>query len=277
MLEASIPGFRTGTVKDAIIGILANKFPLQPKEIYSKVKQNFNKQVTYQAVYKSLQELLQNSIIEKNNSGLYLLHNKWILELEKFSLFLKDAYHDNLLRDQKNKKSQLARIRFYSSPDDFYRILTNLVVKEKEMRLSAKTPAIILSKESKLTKYRKVYVNNLLHRIRDGSLKIKYLFATEPTKQKIIEEKDIGALERLREYENYPNLSLRHAPLHSVIASAIGSKDFLFGMASPFTKDLVGIIHLSSFNTKSICQIYDQIFSNALEPYEIIEDIKKQL
>jgi hypothetical protein len=71
-----------GTTKDIVIDILSEEFPLNINKIYSKVKQN-GAPVTYQAVRKSVNLLIDQGTLIKNNKE-YLLSEKWIKEHMNF-------------------------------------------------------------------------------------------------------------------------------------------------------------------------------------------------
>ena len=49
---------KESTIKDIIIEILSAEFPSTARKIFNIVRKNYRKQVSYQAVYKALHELL---------------------------------------------------------------------------------------------------------------------------------------------------------------------------------------------------------------------------
>jgi len=77
------------TVKEKIIQILSNEFPLSARKIYNKIK-NENS-VSYQAVHKALKELVDENIVEKSGRE-YLLNVEWIRNLKIFVYRLNKFY-----------------------------------------------------------------------------------------------------------------------------------------------------------------------------------------
>jgi hypothetical protein len=152
-----------------------------------------------------------------------------------------------------------------------------MCVENDFLRLSTKTPALLLTKEAKMTIWRKKYVKTLLDRIEKGKLKIKYLFSTQLTRSIILKERDFAALRRLEAFVKTSGIKMKHAPLHSVITMAISDKEYMIGFASPSHTNLVGILHVIPENTKDMCNIYDNIFSNAFEPIDFIREMENLL
>jgi len=76
--------------KSAIIRTLSEKWPLSAKQIHSAVSKDGGR-LTYQAIHKSLGELLEAGTVSKANSG-YSLSLDWIVELRKFSEKLEYEY-----------------------------------------------------------------------------------------------------------------------------------------------------------------------------------------
>ena len=82
------------TTKDAVISVLAEKWPLTAKEIYNRVKRESNTTVSYQAIHKLLNQLIEEKIIVKEGMG-YLLNKDWIKNLKNFSSSLEELYIRN--------------------------------------------------------------------------------------------------------------------------------------------------------------------------------------
>ncbi len=252
--------------RDIIISLLSSNWPVSTKKIYTLMRKRYNVSISYQAVHKILQELLTDGVVLKENKN-YQLNPKWIKELKEFSERLESLY--NL----PNMKGTITRTFIYTTPDYFYRNLVRMCNENCFLRLSSKTPALIISSEAEMTRWRKLYYRTLMGRLKSNKLKIMYLFSTELTKQKIIENKNITAINKLKKLIATSNIKLKHAPLHSVITMAIGRGEFMLGLASPGHSDLVGVIH-TFCDTTTISRIYDNIFANAHEPYDFIKDIE---
>ena len=82
------------STKDAVISVLAEKWPLTAKEIYNRVKRESNTTVSYQAIHKLLNQLIEEKIIVKEGMG-YLLNKDWIKNLKNFSSSLEELYLKN--------------------------------------------------------------------------------------------------------------------------------------------------------------------------------------
>lgn len=80
------------TVKDAIISFLAQEWPVSAKKLYNKVrKAGF--EVSYQAVHKSLKELLGEGIVERGEND-YQLNKHWIRGVKKFASQIRVTYEE---------------------------------------------------------------------------------------------------------------------------------------------------------------------------------------
>jgi hypothetical protein len=85
--------------KNIIVKILAIEWPLSTKEIYYKIKKNTDKNITYQAVFKSINELISANIIIKEKRN-YHLNPDWVIQLNKFSSDLIQNYKQKI--DEEN-------------------------------------------------------------------------------------------------------------------------------------------------------------------------------
>jgi len=272
-LEITIPAFKKSkSVKDMTISILASEWPLSTKQIYNRVKKT-GLSVSYQAVHKSLKELLEKNVIEKKRKK-YKISLEWGEQLRMFGEKIESLYKTGKVI---SGSSSVGEIRFYTSPDDFYKNLIRMCKEYSFLRLASKTPALILSKEFNLSPYRKEYYTVLMQNISKNKLKVNYLFSTELTKQLIVKERDIKALNRLEGLIENKNIKVKHAPLYTVITMAISVNEYMIGFPSPAHTDLVGFLHVISKNTQDISKIYDNVFSNAFEPLDMIQEIKKEL
>lgn len=78
------------SVKDAVIAILAVTWPLRTKELYPLVKKR-GFAVTYQAVHKSLRELMDIDVVVGDRRG-YKISRNWINRLNEFAANLRRSY-----------------------------------------------------------------------------------------------------------------------------------------------------------------------------------------
>jgi DNA-binding PadR family transcriptional regulator len=76
-----LPQITAKSLKDQIITLLVEEKGLNAKEIYSKVIKG--KTVSYQAIHKTLTELVSQGVLEKKHST-YQINEQWIKELKIF-------------------------------------------------------------------------------------------------------------------------------------------------------------------------------------------------
>jgi hypothetical protein len=81
-------------VKDAIISILTKEWPLSARKIYNRVR-NMCLDVSYQAVHKTINELLNNRIILRKDKE-YALNKDWIDDVKNFAVNLSKVYEGKI-------------------------------------------------------------------------------------------------------------------------------------------------------------------------------------
>lgn len=99
------------TVRDCIISILSEEFPLSTKEVYARVQRQIQKEVTYQATHKVLKELTEQHVLVKTRTK-YQLDDNWIQKLKHFSRGIERKYLgekdiDELLKNVSQKPVHL--------------------------------------------------------------------------------------------------------------------------------------------------------------------------
>jgi len=88
-LEQALPDLQEGRgVKDIIIHVLSEEWPLSSNEIYTKAKRKYGLNSTYQAVHKMLKQLANQGVLAKEGKK-YSISMKWAEKIEKFSKDLK--------------------------------------------------------------------------------------------------------------------------------------------------------------------------------------------
>ena len=80
-MRSIYPLDKKGGIKDIVLSILSGEYPLSAREIYKLVKKQ--KSISYQAVYKILNQLEKDKTLKKHNLG-YSISNEWINYLDKF-------------------------------------------------------------------------------------------------------------------------------------------------------------------------------------------------
>lgn len=70
------------STKDLVIDILSKEWPLTSKKIYNKIRKEYGKSITYQAVFKVIDKLSKEGILNKENQE-YALNLAWLHELNE--------------------------------------------------------------------------------------------------------------------------------------------------------------------------------------------------
>ena len=92
MLNISLPQLdKPKKAKDLIISILSMKPPLSSKKIYNEVKRRFGYSITYQAIHKTILQLLEEGVLVKEDME-YSINMQWIDEVSNFAEKLKESY-----------------------------------------------------------------------------------------------------------------------------------------------------------------------------------------
>ncbi|MFH0831467.1 MAG: hypothetical protein V1886_01200 [archaeon] len=81
----------SGSTKDQILNILSYDWPLSIKKIYSFLKKRYSRNVTYQAAYKAINQMLQEKILVKAKEG-YQLNLGWVKEIHNQTEIIRANY-----------------------------------------------------------------------------------------------------------------------------------------------------------------------------------------
>jgi len=93
------------TVMDLVVSILAYKHPLSANEILDEIKNQYKVKVTYQAVHKSLNILMKEKVVVKEDKS-FKLDIEWIKSLERFYESLTVSYFSDLETENHLNKSK---------------------------------------------------------------------------------------------------------------------------------------------------------------------------
>ena len=86
--------YRGQTTKARIVQLLGETWPLTKKRVHNALKREYNIQVTYQAIHRAVNELLDEGIIGKDGRE-YFLSPKWIEQIANSANALLDKYTRN--------------------------------------------------------------------------------------------------------------------------------------------------------------------------------------
>ncbi len=80
-----------GTVRDDILSILSEEFPLSANEIASRVKRQMGKNITYQAVHKTIQQMVERKILAKEGRS-YRIAPEWVQHTKEYIQLLEKTF-----------------------------------------------------------------------------------------------------------------------------------------------------------------------------------------
>ena len=131
----ALPSLSNSPTKEKIIELLSNRWPLTAKKIYRSLLKEYNLSITYQAIHKSLQELIQNSILEKTKEG-YQISKEWIKNLGNFSKKIEEE-----LSSEKQKKEIKTMQKFiFENHSEFVKFtidfMEETIKKEKKLKIT---------------------------------------------------------------------------------------------------------------------------------------------
>ena len=90
MIYPSVKDMQQNT-RDLVVEILSYTWPLSVKKIYHVIKSRYNKPITYQAVYKTIKDMVNEGTL-LNRSNEYLLDLTWINNLKEFCRKIESSY-----------------------------------------------------------------------------------------------------------------------------------------------------------------------------------------
>ena len=83
------------TTKKRIIEILSKEWPLTAKKIYNNLKKEYSLSITYQAVHKTMDQLVEKKVLIKKERE-YIVNVKWLEGIEEFIENIKSEYAKNM-------------------------------------------------------------------------------------------------------------------------------------------------------------------------------------
>ena len=181
------------STKDLIIDILSYSWPLTTRKIYNLIKRK-GLSVTYQAVHKSIKELLDQGIVIKQNKE-YQLNIEWIKKRHEFIEKLKYAYIDrkyNLLKSiEKNELVPHPNIKIYLGRERLTKALVELVNQAQkgdllfgQCRTCMNYPKEYFIALSNAVK-RGVFINFIVHKSLDTTPFVNFLHTLNPNQVEV--------------------------------------------------------------------------------------------
>jgi hypothetical protein len=91
-LTLTLPHLGRGTsTKDHIVSILSDTWPLTLKRLHHEIRRRFASGVTYQAVYKTTHELVDQGVLARAPAG-YQVNMKWLKHVHDFTEVVQSRY-----------------------------------------------------------------------------------------------------------------------------------------------------------------------------------------
>lgn len=78
--------------KDAVINLLTSEWPLTLRQIFYKIKKQYNYSFTYQSVYKAVKELKERRVLLEKDKK-YEINVKWVKRLQSFTDIVETNYY----------------------------------------------------------------------------------------------------------------------------------------------------------------------------------------
>ena len=92
-LNLSIPQLdKNSNTKDYVISVLSHDWPLTIKKMYNVIKKKYGYKATYQAVYKTVQELVKDDVITRTEEG-YQLNLYWLKRIHDYTEITQSNYY----------------------------------------------------------------------------------------------------------------------------------------------------------------------------------------
>jgi len=107
-LNLSIPQLSgKNTTKDYVISVLSYDWPLSIKKLYNFIKKKHGYKATYQAVYKTVNELMKDDVLKKSDEG-YMLNLLWLKQIHDYTEITQTNYYTksrvNIIEGVKDSK-----------------------------------------------------------------------------------------------------------------------------------------------------------------------------
>ena len=129
-IDITIPGFGAEkTAKDLVVSLLADEYPLSAKQITNKIKSKFNVSVTFQGVYKAINQLIENGVLIKEKKNIQI-NKDWITNAKAFVDSLQKKYFEETKASSESAIGEDIQVYYFDnliSLDKFWnKILENL-------------------------------------------------------------------------------------------------------------------------------------------------------
>jgi len=93
VLNLVLPEIGTNpSTKDCIIGILTNEWPLSLREIFFRAKKKYKISCSYQAIFKSVKELVEKKVLIDSEKG-FEINIDWIKNVQSFTDIVETNYY----------------------------------------------------------------------------------------------------------------------------------------------------------------------------------------
>lgn len=158
----------------------------------------------------------------------------------------------------------------------FYSLGTEIITKSKIVRFASKTPTVVLYSE-RLSPERAKYFQTLKTAVTTGSVKAKYLFSYNTTREVMSidamknKSATIAALEDATLLTTSKNMDLRAVYSDDFISCIIGETDAVYLWKSPVTNKAIGVVHIK--DEAQVIQ-FQNYFDDIFELAERIDTFK---
>ena len=123
-------GSKNLSVKDVVVSILTEKWPLSAKEIFNSAIKTYGLTVSYQAIHKGLTELEEENIVKKVGKE-YSLSKSWIFNQREFFESINKKYNQTQGRYEFNPENEDKAVFRFTDLSVFSVTLGNILSKKE--------------------------------------------------------------------------------------------------------------------------------------------------
>ncbi len=99
-IEITLPWAKKGSVEDLVFTILTKEYPLRLIDLMNFIRKRYGKQVTFQAVRKTVLQLIEKQVLIQEKQR-YLINKEWVLKSKK----LIDNLYEELTKEKPKEKT----------------------------------------------------------------------------------------------------------------------------------------------------------------------------
>lgn len=136
-IQITMPGFgKEKSTKDLVISLLVDEYPLSAKQITNKIKSKFGVSVTFQGVYKAINQLITDGVLSKEGKNLQISKD-WIINAKLFLDSLQTKYFEETKAISKSAIGEDIQVYYFDNLialDKFWNNILEIWFKDPNLR-----------------------------------------------------------------------------------------------------------------------------------------------